>query len=211
MTWTGFAKFRRKFDGIVSLKRSYAMWPQVGDVPEDDRTVMTREELVQDLRYKSGNHIERFTIELLFRIVRNEDQTMSKEEIDMLKQQYLYKDCNTREFEQRKRLYSILKKTLIYIGIVDKHVQVLADNKGDSAMREQTQIKGLKWVFKSPNENEADLTQPDHFKFDESDYFTKRKNEFVIEFKKEPLKTLTHSFDNSGFAMFKGRNWRFFM
>ena len=55
------------------------------------------------------------------------------------------------------------------------------------------------------------MTQPDHYKFDEFDYFMKRKDDFVIEFKKEPPKTLTHSFDNSGFAMFKGRNWRFFM
>ena len=47
---------------------------------------MGREELVQDLRYKSGNHIERFTIELLFRIIRNEDHIMSKEELTQLTQ-----------------------------------------------------------------------------------------------------------------------------
>ena len=75
------------------------MWPQVGDVPEDERTVMSREELLTDLRYKSGNHIERFTIELLFRIVRNESHVMSKEEVNVLKQQFLYKDCNNKEFE----------------------------------------------------------------------------------------------------------------
>ena len=54
-------------------------------MPENERTVMTREELMQDLRYKSGNHIERFTIELLFRIVRNENHVMSKEEVNLLK------------------------------------------------------------------------------------------------------------------------------
>ena len=54
-------------------------------MPEDERTVMSREELLTDLRYKSGNHIERFTIELLFRIVRNESHVMSKEEVNILK------------------------------------------------------------------------------------------------------------------------------
>ena len=58
---------------------------------------MGREELVQDLRYKSGNHIERFTIELLFRIIRNEDHIMSKEELTQLTQQYLYKDASSKE------------------------------------------------------------------------------------------------------------------
>jgi len=27
LTWTGFPKFRKKFDGIVSLKRYFAVWP----------------------------------------------------------------------------------------------------------------------------------------------------------------------------------------
>ena len=47
--------------------------------------MMTRDELLQDLRYKSGNHIERFAIELFFRIVRNEGYFISKEEIGQLK------------------------------------------------------------------------------------------------------------------------------
>ena len=27
LTWTGFPKFRRKFDGVTSLKRYFAVWP----------------------------------------------------------------------------------------------------------------------------------------------------------------------------------------
>ena len=71
--------------------------------------------------------------------------------------------------------------------------------------------RGLKWIFTSPNESQTDMTKVDFYIFNESEYFGKRKKDFSIEFCKEPPKTLTNSFDNSGFAMFKGRNWRFFM
>eukprot|EP00354_Favella_ehrenbergii_P012036 CAMPEP_0170458754 /NCGR_PEP_ID=MMETSP0123-20130129/5635_1 /TAXON_ID=182087 /ORGANISM="Favella ehrenbergii, Strain Fehren 1" /LENGTH=110 /DNA_ID=CAMNT_0010723041 /DNA_START=157 /DNA_END=488 /DNA_ORIENTATION=+ len=30
LTWTGFPKFRRKFDGVLSLRKYYADWPACG-------------------------------------------------------------------------------------------------------------------------------------------------------------------------------------
>ena len=67
-------------------------------------------------------------------------------------------------------------------------------------------------MFESPRAaDEINEFEPNYFEFNDLEYFSKRKTDFLIEFKKEPPKTLTQSFDNSGFAMFKGRNWRFFM
>ena len=98
---------------------------------------------------------------------------------------------------------------MIYAGLIDYHVRVLPPQQGQ---KDCTQIKGYKWVFESPNEpHEGDEHHPKSFDFNDAEFFDKRKANFVIEFKKEPPKTLTQSFDNSGFAMFKGRNWRFFM
>lgn len=106
-------------------------------------------------------------------------------------------------------MYKTLKRVLIYAGIIALHVRVLPPNE---SQKERTQVKGLKWVFESPKANDGvDELHPDYFSFSDAEYFTKRKTDYVIEFKKEPPKTLTQSFDNSGFAMFKGRNWRFFM
>lgn len=42
-------------------------------------------------------------------------------------------------------------------------------------------------------------------------YIEERVKNFAITFRKEPSKIATQSFDNSGFALFKGRNWRYFM
>ena len=97
--------------------------------------MLTREELLQDLRYKSANHIERFAIELLFRLVRNEGSIVTKEELQQLKSQYLMKDCPSKDAEQRKKLYGMLKKALLYCGMVTKNAE-----------------DGLKWVFQSPND-----------------------------------------------------------
>ena len=45
----------------------------------------------------------------------------------------------------------------------------------------------------------------------ESEWLEKQRQEFKIEFANEPVRLQTTSFDNSGFAVFKGRNWRYFM
>ena len=81
----------------MSLKKYFAVWPQAGsrDVPE----VMTRHDLETDVRYKQGTSVERFVLELLFRVMRNEDRVICKAEIDLIKQRFLFSDCNNREYE----------------------------------------------------------------------------------------------------------------
>ena len=64
---------------------------------------------------------------------------MPKAEIKLLKQQLLFKDCNTKEFDHRKKFYHILEKILIYLGIFEKNLVILAGNETLGG-----QIKGLK-------------------------------------------------------------------
>lgn len=54
---------------------------------------------------------------------------MPKAELTLLKQQILFKDCNTKEFDHRKKFFHILEKTLIYIGIIEKHLVILTGNE----------------------------------------------------------------------------------
>ena len=136
-------------------------------------------------------------MELFSRSLTN--NMVSKYELKLLKKEFLFKDCNTKEFEHRKKVYHILQKTLLYLGILDNTIQQTNDS----------QIKGLKCNFQP-----SDLYS-DHSKVwdtvKEREYLRQRRADYIIDFKKEPSKINTQSFDNSGFAMFKGRNWRFFM
>ena len=99
------------------------MWPHCGEVSNPE--VMTRESMEQEIKYKTGNAIEKFIFELFFRMMRNEDRVICKAEIDLIKNKYLLNECNNMEFEQRKSLYKTLKRVMIYAGIIDLHVQVL--------------------------------------------------------------------------------------
>ena len=128
LTWTGFPKFRKKFDGVVSLKRYFEVWPNNGDLAEP--VLMTREDMEAEIKYMAGKPIERFLLEFFFRLMRSEDWVLSKAEIDQIKAKYLLADCNNLEFEQRKALYKVLKKVMIYSGLIDLHVKVLPPNEG---------------------------------------------------------------------------------
>ena len=122
-------------------------------------------------------------------MMRADDRVVTKEELKPLKAKYLYAGADNLQYEQRKKLYSTLKKVMIYAGIIDHHVRVLPPMQGQ---KECTQIKGYRWVFKSPVENEdGDEHHPKNFDFSNLEYLNKRKTEFIIEFKKEPPKTLT--------------------
>ena len=82
------------------------------------------------------------------------------------------------------------------MGLVQKFTLASSDLK--------TQNTGLQWsfphieVFTNSDEEEKSLDgkSPDE-KFNESEYFEKRKSEFVIEFKKEPPKSSTQCFEVS--------------
>lgn len=49
------------------------------------------------------------------------------------------------------------------------------------------------------------------FTFDELSFFKDCLTNCKIVFKQEPKKCATQCFDNSGYALLKGRNWNFFM
>ena len=74
-------------------------------------------------------------MELFSRSLTN--NMVSKYELKLLKKEFLFKDCNTKEFEHRKKVYHILQKTLLYLGILDNTIQQTNDS----------QIKGLKCNF----------------------------------------------------------------
>jgi hypothetical protein len=56
-------------------------------------------------------------MELFFRSSAN--NMVSKYELKQLKKELFFKDCNSKEFEHRKKVYHILQKTLLYLGIFD--------------------------------------------------------------------------------------------
>ena len=136
---------RRKFDGIISLQRSFAVWPESGALSEP--VPLTREQMEEEIKYKTATPIERFMYELFFRMMRNEDRVVCKAEVDLIKTKFLLSDCDNLEYEQRRSVYKTLKRILVYIGLVDLHVKVLPPADGQKS---GTQIKGLKWVFQSP-------------------------------------------------------------
>ena len=121
----------------------------------------------------------------------------------MLKQQILVKNGAPKEVDHRKKLAQVLEKTLIYLGVVEKHLMVLAGSESIGG-----HIKSLKWCFKS---DLLQMGQIESMQEVERNYVESRREDFKITFRKEPSKIAAQTFDNSGFALFKGRNWRYFM
>ena len=192
LTWTGITKFRRKFDGIVSLRRFYALWPDCGTLEEPK--AYTRSDMEADTRYQNGSAVERFLLEFFFRMLRNDERVITSAEIGQMKQQILFENCNNLEYEQRDQMYKTLKQVLIYSGMIELHLRVLEPNKGQA---ENTQVKGLRWIFQTSAEklpvgspkSKVDEMDPANFVMSDTEYFAKRKADFVIEFRKEPPKT----------------------
>ena len=79
------------------------------------------------------------------------------------------------------------------MGIIQKFTLASSDLK--------TYNTGLQWsfphieVFANSDEEEKSMDGKGDEKFIETDYFEKRKNEYVIEFKKEPPKSSTQCFE----------------
>lgn len=80
--------------------------------------------------------------ELFFRLRNSDNLTVPKAEIKMVKQQILLKDGAHKELEHRKKLASVFEKTLIYLGVIEKHLVVLAGSDTIGG-----QIKGLRCSF----------------------------------------------------------------
>ena len=82
------------------------------------------------------------------------------------------------------------------LGFFEKQTKVL----GISG--QETQIVGYKLIFKHFDES---------IKVNEIDYFKTCRSKCQIVFKEEPTKSVSQSFENSGYCLLKGRNWNFFM
>ncbi len=120
-------------------------------------------------------------MEMFFRALNSDSHTVPKAELKMLKTQILLKDCTPKELEYRKKLYKVLEKTLIYLGIFEKHLLVLAGSDESLA----GQIKGLKVCLDS----DSLLSSDKKFSQDlEKEFLKRRKIDFVITFRKEPSK-----------------------
>lgn len=91
-------------------------------------------------------------MEMFFRALNSETLTVPKAELKMLKTQILFKDCTPKELEHRKKLYKVLEKTLIYLGVFEKHLLVLPGSDESLA----GQIKGLKVSLNSDSLLTAD-------------------------------------------------------
>jgi len=123
---------------------------------------------------------------------------------------------------------------LVYIGIVDKNVTVLGgafptSSEAAGKINSQVTIKALKWdcsseklsnLFKMQEDSPESEDKPqekseekkEDKKADDKEFFLelyKQKN--LCNFVREATQSTTQCFQNSGFAMFKGRSWRFFM
>jgi len=77
---------------------------------------------------------------------------------------------------------------LVYCGLVEECLQIV----------DSVQLKGVQVLTEEGPQDDAA-------------FFEERKTRFKISFEQEPAYQQVQTFDNSGFAMFKGRTWRYFM
>lgn len=90
------------------------------------------------------------------------------------------------------------------LNIIQKHYRVIPD-----AENKEQQLVGYQLIFKH-----IDLfldSAPLVLQINELDYFKDCSEKCKIVFKQEPKKQSTQCFENSGYALMKGRNWNFFM
>eukprot|EP00347_Sterkiella_histriomuscorum_P006936 403350869 len=83
--------------------------------------------------------------------------------------------------------------------------QAVSESKDEEMKSEEIKVEEVK--EQEPIKNALIETA----KLDELKFLEQRRQNFIIEFKKEPPKSSTQCFENSGFAMFKGKQWRYFM
>ena len=83
LTWTGFGKFRKKFDGVATLHRWFKEWPETEELGKPEP--YTREKMENEVKYKAGTPVERFVYEWIFRMMRSEERVLSQIEMKELK------------------------------------------------------------------------------------------------------------------------------
>ena len=79
---------------------------------------------------------------------------------------------------------SVIKATLIFAGAIDRVVST-----------DGTSSTGLKWVLPFTEELISTWNEDEALSFDEKEYFEERRKLSNIEFKKEPPRAATQSFE----------------
>lgn len=91
----------------------------------------------EEIRYTTATKVDQFLQEVMFRMSRAENLTLVKAEIDQLKDQILFKDCDNKDVQLNKQLYALLEKVMIYCGFWDKNLKILSAKTNDAS---RTQI-----------------------------------------------------------------------
>ena len=112
---------------------------------------------------------------MLTKITTNSERILSKADIGLLMNEHLYKDCTPKDQDNRKKLYSVFKYIIYYLGFAEKDAET----------------KGLKWTF----QHDDYLAGKEGSLFDEGEYLKQRNLDYQIQFRKEPLKSSTMSFE----------------
>lgn len=123
---------------------------------------------------------------------QDEEKYITSNDFESITNNILLKETNSKETEERLKICKTLMQILVYSGIVQK-VELDPEEYKDYYPKTKTKHnKGFIWVF----EHTKVLTTDD-YQLDEKDYFSTRREEFKIEFKKEPPKSAKHNFDVS--------------
>lgn len=122
MSWIGFKRVRSKFGWAISL---------------------SLEKVTSDTRYIKAMWLEKMIIQIFNRLQTSEHNMVTKQEIEALKHQFLIKDCsgNDKEKQIRKQIFSLTKKYLKLLGIIEKQLQPVQGS-------EEQQILGYRLMFK---------------------------------------------------------------
>lgn len=134
--------------------------------------------------------------------MQNKEHVVLKTEIEDLKKKYLFEGCFGKELLLRRKLYQVTKRYLTMMGFIKKHYRAL-DQSEQVLDGYQLCFKHMDFLTDSNSEGACSIN--------EGEYFASRRCNFPIHFIQEPVRSSTQSFENSGYAMMKGRNWNYFM
>lgn len=135
LTWTGFKNFKNKFQHLFAI-----IFPSSnGRDFHNTAPQNPLDRLHNHDKFRNSSFLDKFIQEFVVRLLTNDNYVVYKTELQGLKNEYLNKDCNIKELENRKRVYQILKYTLIYMGLISNFTLASSDLK--------TQNTGLQWSF----------------------------------------------------------------
>lgn len=170
LKWQGFQGFRDKFKHVMCE----------GEVST----------IVQDKTFL--NYLWEF--ENLFFKVLSKNKTLTKSELEAIKTTTLFKDCNSKELENRKKIASMFMKLCKFIGFIAKEKKTI-----------ETEETIYKWVFQYQDFLEFKVST-----IPEVNLFEQISKSVKIEMKKQPTKALITNFENmTAFALLKGKDWQY--